>query len=127
MYLAGTRRATQIKAVTELKGSPYSIGLIGISDVTWHPRGQYLAVAADSGVWVYRFKADSMPVLIEGSPFGSGPIDRLSFNKSGTLLFATSSKAQKLYVFRFKDEKLVSAPGAPHALSIVPRNFAVVN
>jgi hypothetical protein len=111
----------------ELEGSPYSIGLIGISDVTWHPNSEFIAVGAQKGVSMYRFEAGSTPTLIDGSPFGGDPIDRLRFNKAGTLLFATSSKSQKLYVFKFKDGKLSAAPGSPYALPVVPYELAVVN
>jgi WD40 repeat protein len=118
---------SSVPNVAELKGSPYSIGLIGISDVTWHPSGEFLAVGAQNGVSIYRFQAGSTPELIDGSPFGSDPIDRVKFNQAGTLLFAISSKSQRLYVFRFREGKLIPAPGSPYGLSIVPFNLAVVN
>ena len=107
------------------QGSPFPTSAPG-SDVSWDASGRYVAVAAKDGLWIYSLSG-STATPIGGAPLVSGPMDHVAFNKSGTLLFATSASSQNLYAFAFNSTAgtAVPAPGSPHNMSLSPYEVAV--
>lgn len=97
------------------------------SDVAWDRSGKYIAVAAKDGLWLYNAAPGATPVSIGGAPIAAGPIDHLAFNKAGTLLFASNSSTQSLYVFAFNSTSgtVTPAPGSPHQLNLPPYALAL--
>ena len=112
--------------LSAIAGSPFPRNAIS-SDLAWDASGRYIAVAAKDGLWIYSFSAGAAPAPVGGGPIVSGAIDHLAFNKAGTLLFATNSSAQSLYVFSFSSSSgaATPAPGSPHATSLAPYELVI--
>jgi 6-phosphogluconolactonase (cycloisomerase 2 family) len=106
--------------LTAQAGSPFLTTAQG-SDIAWDPSGRYVAVAAKDGLWIYSVTGTTVAPL-GGAPIVAGPMDHLAFNKSGTLLFATSASVQDLYVFEFNSSTglVTPASGSPHKLNLTP-------
>ena len=107
------------------QGSPSPTTAQG-SDIAWEASGRYAAVAAKDGLWVYDFTG-STAVAVGGTALAAAQMDHVAFNQAGTLLFATSTSNQTLYVFAFNATSgtTTAAPGSPHALSLPPYELAL--
>ncbi len=115
-----------------LQGPPLYTSAQG-SDVAWNASGKYVAVAAKDGLWLYSVVPGlepvsvGTPISIVGTALAAGPMDHVAFNKTGTLLFATSSSNQMLYVFAFNSTSgtATPAPASPHGMN-APYTLALV-
>lgn len=96
------------------------------SDIAVDASGRYAAVAAKDGLWVYDLSG-SIAASVGGTAIAVGQMDHVAFNKAGTLLFATSTGSQALYVFAFDATSgtITAAPGSPHALNFPPYEVAL--
>jgi 6-phosphogluconolactonase (cycloisomerase 2 family) len=110
--------------LTAQSGSPYSRSAKA-SDVAWDPAGNYLAVAAQDGLWIYSFTPGSAPTLVGAAPAVASPIDHVAFSKNGNLLFATSAGTGNVYVFAFANGVTTPAPASPHKMDLAPYELAV--
>lgn len=108
------------------QGNPVTTTAQG-ADIAWDPSGRYIAVAAKDGLWVYNAALGSTATAMGGSPIVTGPIDHLTFNKAGTLLFATNASSQILYAFAFNSTSgtITAAPGSPHTMNLPPYALVV--
>lgn len=94
-------------------------------DLKWDASGTHLAIAAQDGLWIYNF-AGGVLTPMTGMPLMTTSIDHLAFNKSGTLLFATSAASKSIYVFDLNSDMTITpAPGSPHKLELSPYVLAV--
>jgi 6-phosphogluconolactonase (cycloisomerase 2 family) len=110
--------------LTAQAGSPYARSAKA-SDIAWDPAGNYLAIAAQDGLWIYSFVPGSAPTPVASVPIVTSAIDHVAFNKNGNLLFATSAGTGNLYVFGFANGVPTPAPGSPHKLDLAPYEIAV--
>jgi WD40 repeat protein len=101
--------------LSQMAGSPQAESQIG-NDVVWDPSGKYLVAAEHDGVHVYAFEPATGPSHLAG-PIGTGGMSNVRFNKSGTLLFASSISDESVSVFLWNNGVLTPAPGSPYAVA----------
>jgi 6-phosphogluconolactonase (cycloisomerase 2 family) len=84
------------------------------ADAIFDSSGNFLLVAQDNGIGVYKTGNNSL-VEVPGSPFGGAEVDRILLAPLGNFIVAISSDTGQTFVFKFNRStgEVTLAPGSP--------------